>query len=1698
MNEEKDIEIDSNKTNSSIIIKNLYKNKLSSENSFSNDKKSSKDNKNKFIDEIQKMLINIIKSAEEKFKNRQININYRKSLGITADAINPEQVDEEKRNILHRACLQIKLSIIQDLEDKLTPQYVQRLDKFGNTPLILACKLPLKGHNYERSEILKILIKAGANIQTTEPINGWTALHWCCFNGDIISTKTLINNGANFFLPSKRGYFPIDLAAIRSHSDLVKYLISVTIQFLDKIQNYELLNLETHEDKKDKVKQRLTKILFDNINKRINNDDIYEPHLEENKDSNKNEQKDIDLSSLSKIVQTIYLRLYTEHCLYWIGYYNYGSEIINKFLFKYYAHPSFPIFCLNNQTSLHGCCIQGSKTPFKNILNRYEEKRKFKEENIGKTKNKIPQYMESSPNKNIYRISYPIEYQQYQKKFETSIHFNSLNEKFKNHILNYFFQLIYPKSYVENLPLEKIVDNEGNTPIILAAKYNQYDFLDFIQEQQLVNNIHELLNSVNKIGYAGYYYLKNNFYKNNLIKKSLNKIFPLPLVILDLNNNSSTRASINLIMKIGISEKLEIELMQQIDDTRVYILINITEEYFFEQAEKEKLHIKLLEKNLKLPFENEPKYISSVEPFLSRYYQYIIMKTISNLLDLGMLKNQKILNDIFLVHLPNVTTKIYNTFIHKKIYAPNPLCFFTDYFFEGKNRSLSQIQLLYRYFGQAIAMYYAFYGFFTLMYFPLAFTSLLYTLIYLKSLFNSYDMYPTCFLIFAIWNLVIIAKWKRKSEEIQHKWGMKISRDQQKMRNEFKGDEYYSDLDAPLEKYRYTKSSVISFLIGLPVLLFFVAIVMSSSHYVTLWENKVQDEKNYFFRFFPSFLRAFSLTLIYYIYDHIVLKITNVGNIKYEDEYEIVLIIRVFLFRFINDFISAFYNVFLTKDIYRLKVLLYTNIIFRFLAQILIRILFPIISNYFSKKKYYKQVQNKSSSKELENKDVNVDKEINEKDQEERKETNDLKQSDNQSLKNEVALKVEKELEIKSYKRISIITGNKSNKYNKDLSNLNPDFIEMQNLLQKKKPLFYDYADIFMIHSLISQFIIIIPFAPLISFVFSIFSQNAKLYLDIFYLKRASPSSCKGIRIWNKIFEFNSIFMTVTNCFLFYYYGNNNYFISKVASNTEIPVTSNEGALMIIVVSEHLILIIQYILKYSFPEVPKWVRKERENLIGYYAVLNSNKERKENIGITLGIEKLKNEIKNLNAELEEQKLLLKKYENNIKDFKNNLFKKEGKLKEYDDALNLLYNSARKRIYFKEKISYPRLRTLVVNKNRKIENITLDFFGEAFDSNTDIDLFYTQKKVQNYIDIKFDFILQQLINELSPQNFSGITKFDSYNSYNFDNKKFSNWERSIRKSYCFYQMKNTFEQIEKILLSKKLQLFIKSNDTPFIICSSCAKKNAEYKCYNCNEFFCPECKSIHLSNHLWEDHKIVYYQLPLKKTKGKEIVDVPFIKGESFSFPNNTGNNYGYKNLEHIFNFFFQKYISNNGINNNNKIIFKESVFNNYNFYSYLQTIPSKIIEEQIEFLSNNKNLLFNLTELFFINRICFKIFKFFGANANIKNIYLPLKNLQQSTFEKKVIILLNLLDVYDNKFILKNEFIKFFTFMNYQSFSEEFSIDSIIDIIFRENEDDNIIEFSKAYENIVYNEKLASVFKYLLQYNQVEEELEENKDEHEL
>ena len=125
---------------------------------------------------------------------------------------------------------------------------------------------------------------------------------------------------------------------------------------------------------------------------------------------------------------------------------------------------------------------------------------------------------------------------------------------------------------------------------------------------------------------------------------------------------------------------------------------------------------------------------------------------------------------------------------------------------------------------------------------------------------------------------------------------------------------------------------------------------------------------------------------------------------------------------------------------------------------------------------------------------------------------------------------------------------------------------------------------------------------------------------------------------------------------------------------------------------------------------------------------------------------------------------------------------------------------------------------------------------------------------------------------------------------------------------------------------------------------------------------------------------------------------------------------------------------------------------------------------------------FNWTEVYYINRICFKCFKYYGAKTTIDKVFEPLKKLQIGEFEERLKILINILDIYDNKLILKSEVEKFLAVSLYQNYVESLSAQDIIDSIFPL--DAKFIEFSALYSCITYKKNILLVFEHLLQYKE--------------
>ena len=201
----------------------------------------------------------------------------------------------------------------------------------------------------------------------------------------------------------------------------------------------------------------------------------------------------------------------------------------------------------------------------------------------------------------------------------------------------------------------------------------------------------------------------------------------------------------------------------------------------------------------------------------------------------------------------------------------------------------------------------------------------------------------------------------------------------------------------------------------------------------------------------------------------------------------------------------------------------------------------------------------------------------------------------------------------------------------------------------------------------------------------------------------------------------------------------------------------------------------------------------------------------------------------------------------------------------------------------------------------------------------------------------------------------------------------------------------------------MSIILNNVKCPIIICDLCLKERGSFICNDCNELYCEKCKKMHLSNEIWKEHNIEKFSVPEiknrnilikknnndKEQKNEEDNDYNYIKMEEFSFPIQMTQNLGYENLNELFNILYNEYITQNGILENNIISAKTYIQFKMEFVTQLQKIPEKILGKGFDNII--RQTPFNLLEIFIINRVCYKIFKFYGSKAKISQLFFTLK-----------------------------------------------------------------------------------------------------------
>ncbi|XP_005096900.1 anoctamin-8 [Aplysia californica] len=241
--------------------------------------------------------------------------------------------------------------------------------------------------------------------------------------------------------------------------------------------------------------------------------------------------------------------------------------------------------------------------------------------------------------------------------------------------------------------------------------------------------------------------------------------------------------------------------------------------------------------------------------------------------------------------------------------------------------STQPLDLVCRYFGVKIGLYFAYLGHYTTW---LLLPTLIGILIFLFQ-GSSQFAEDLCFVGFALFNVVwatlYIKFWKRASTEYCYRWGTLEKKDEmlKDPRPLFTGDLVKSPVTGHLElHYPAWKRLLFRYCITMPVIglclvLVFVFMLLCFELQELVNELIGEEELPYVFSFVPKVLLAVVVSIFDEVYKQIAIWLTHKENYRLEESYETSLVIKMILFQFVNSFLSLFYIGIYLSDMDRLR-----------------------------------------------------------------------------------------------------------------------------------------------------------------------------------------------------------------------------------------------------------------------------------------------------------------------------------------------------------------------------------------------------------------------------------------------------------------------------------------------------------------------------------------------------------------------------------------------------------------------------------------------------------------------------------------------------------------------------------------------------------------------------------------------------------
>lgn len=222
------------------------------------------------------------------------------------------------------------------------------------------------------------------------------------------------------------------------------------------------------------------------------------------------------------------------------------------------------------------------------------------------------------------------------------------------------------------------------------------------------------------------------------------------------------------------------------------------------------------------------------------------------------------------------------------------------------------------YLGEKISLFNAFLGHISWWLLPMVILGIPCQILVIITNNFSHPLLPIYSVLIIVWSIFMLANWKREQSNIALRWGMIDFVDQQFERPEFYGELHTNSFIDGREMLYFSRKDFRKRIArSLVTIMTMVLLVLGVISAIYVLKFSLKSNLGWLVSGIASLLNVTQIMIFNLLYQNMAIRLTDQENHRTDTDYENALILKVFVFQFINSYASLFFLAFVAKELPR-------------------------------------------------------------------------------------------------------------------------------------------------------------------------------------------------------------------------------------------------------------------------------------------------------------------------------------------------------------------------------------------------------------------------------------------------------------------------------------------------------------------------------------------------------------------------------------------------------------------------------------------------------------------------------------------------------------------------------------------------------------------------------------------------------------